>query len=89
MNLAMKPLSEVTKLAADVLSKEIGIADTVRFLNQFSTGYGDYTDEREALFADLTLDEILSATRGARPGHVPNKWLKRADGKGGRSAARR
>ncbi|HXH14055.1 MAG TPA: hypothetical protein VNP04_30355 [Alphaproteobacteria bacterium] len=37
--------------------------DTVRFLNQFTTGYGDYTQEREALFQDLTLDEILSAMK--------------------------
>jgi hypothetical protein len=84
MNLAMKPLSEVTKRAVDVLSKEIGIADTVRFLNQFSAGYGDYTKERETLFEDLTLDEILSATRGARPGHAPNKRLRQTPGRRGR-----
>lgn len=85
----MKPLSEVTKQAVDVLSKEIGIADAVRFLNQLSTGYGDYTKERETLFADLTLDEILSATRGARPGHVPNKRVRRATRKRDRLAARK
>jgi hypothetical protein len=85
----MKPLSEVTKRAVDVLSKEIGIADTVRFLNQLSTGYGNYTDEREALFADLTLHEILSATRGAMPGRVPNKRVRRAARKRGRLAARK
>jgi len=85
----MKPLSEVTKLAVDVLSKEIGIADTVRFLNQFSAGYGDYTREREILFEDLTLEETLSATRRARRGHVPNKRLRQAPGKRGRLAARR
>jgi hypothetical protein len=44
-------------------SQEMGIVDTVRFLNQFTTGYGDYTEEREALFKDLTLDEILAATK--------------------------
>jgi len=86
----MKPLSEVTKRAVDVLSKEIGITDTVRFLNQFSTGYGDYTKEREALLEDLTLDEIpLSAMKRARRRHVPNKRLKRTAGKRGRLAAGR
>lgn len=89
MNVAMKPLSEVTKRAVAVLSKEIGITDTVRFLNQFSTGYGDYTKEREALFEDLTLDEILSAIKKARRRHVPNKRLKRTAGKRGRLAAGR
>ena len=41
----------------------MGVVDTVRFLNQFTTGYGDYTEEREALFKDLTLDEILAAMK--------------------------
>jgi hypothetical protein len=43
--------------------KEIGVVNTVRFLNQFTVGYGDYTAERDALFADLTLDEILTAIK--------------------------
>lgn len=58
-----KPLYEITRHAIDVLSKEMGIVDTVRFLNQFTTGYGNYTEEREALFKDLTLDEILAAMK--------------------------
>lgn len=89
MNPAMKPLSEVTKRAVDVLSKEIGIADTVRFLNQFSTGYGDYTEEREALFGDVTLDEILSAVRGLRRGRVLKERVRRAARKRNRLAARK
>ena len=41
----------------------MGITDTVRFLNQVTTGYGNYTEEREALFKDMTLDAILAATK--------------------------
>jgi hypothetical protein len=63
MNVQIRPLSEITRQAIDLLSKEIGIVDTVRFLNQFTTGYGDYTEEREALFKDLTLDEILATVK--------------------------
>ena len=63
MNVQTKPLSEITQQAIDLLFKEMGIVNTVRFLNQFTTGYGDYTQEREALFKDLTLDEILSAMK--------------------------
>ena len=59
MSSQTKSLSEITQQAIQVLSKEIGIASTVRFLNQFSTGYGNYTEERESLFKDLTLDEML------------------------------
>ena len=55
-----KNLSEITQQAIDVLLKEVGVANTIRFLNQFSTGYGNYTEERENLFEDLTLNEILA-----------------------------
>lgn len=65
MNIQTKPLSEITQRAIELLSKEMGIVETVRFLNQFTTGYGDYTEEREVLFKDLTLDEILSARKKA------------------------
>jgi hypothetical protein len=63
MNVQARPLSEITRHAIDLLSKEMGIVDTVRFLNQFTTGYGDYTEEREDLFKDLTLDEILAGIK--------------------------
>ena len=54
-----KNLNEITQQAIEVLFKEVGIANTIRFLNQFSTGYGNYTEERENLFEDLTLNEVL------------------------------
>ena len=63
MNVQVKSLSEITRNTIDLLSKEMGVVDTVRFLNQFTTGYGDYTKERDALFKNLTLDEILSAIK--------------------------
>ena len=72
MNIQAKPLNEITRQAIDLLSKEMGIADTVRFLNQFTTGYGNYTEEREALFKDMTLDEALAAVKKA-PSHLKNQ----------------
>lgn len=63
MSLSPKPLHQITQEAIAILSREIGIANTIRFLNQFSPGYGNYTEEREALFRDLTLDEILQQMR--------------------------
>jgi hypothetical protein len=55
-----KNLSEITQQSIEVLFKEVGIANTIRFLNQFSTGYGNYTEERENFFEDLTLNEVLA-----------------------------
>lgn len=59
MSVQSKPLNQITQEAIALLFKEIGIANTLRFLNQFSIGYGNYTEEREERFKDLTLDEIL------------------------------
>jgi hypothetical protein len=63
MTVETKPLSVITQQAIELLCKEMGIVNTLRFLNQFTTGYGDYMLEREALFKDLTLNEILSAMK--------------------------
>ena len=56
----MKPLAEITQEAVRILCEKIGIVSTIRFVNQFTTGYGNYTEEREALFADLTLDDSVA-----------------------------
>ena len=39
----------------------MGIVDTTRFFNQFSTGQGNYTEERREMVEALTLDDIFSA----------------------------
>lgn len=58
MSSQAKSLNEITQQAIELLSKEIGIVNTVS--NQFSTGYGNYTKEREQMFKDLTLEDILN-----------------------------
>lgn len=54
-----RPLVEVNQQAISLLYKELGVVDAVRFLKQFTQGYGNYTEEREILFADKTLDDIV------------------------------
>ena len=54
------PLAEITKEALRVLYKEIGVINTIRFVNQFTTGYGDYIEERKILFANMTLDDLFA-----------------------------
>ena len=55
-----KPLVEVNLQAIRLLYKELGVVDAVRFLRQFSQGYGNYTLEREAIFANKSLDDIVN-----------------------------
>ena len=66
MNVPALPLEEVTQRAIHILSREMGVADTMRFLKQFVAGAGDYTAAREELFADLGLDEILAEVKKSR-----------------------
>ncbi len=56
MTVRTRPLAEVTRRAIEVLTRELGSADTLRFVNQFTTGLGDYTAEREHLFGEETLE---------------------------------
>jgi len=56
----MKPLIEINQQAIRLLYKELGVVNTVRFFKQFTKGYGNYTQERGDLFANKSLDEIVS-----------------------------
>jgi hypothetical protein len=58
-----KPLAEVTQTAIRVLCREIGLVDTMRFVGQFTVGYGDYTAERDELFGDMTLNDMIAAIK--------------------------
>ena len=71
MTVEARPLAEITAVALKVLYREIGIVNTVRFVNQFTTGYGDYTQEREELFAGMTLDDIVSEIK--RKSQAPSR----------------
>ena len=59
MSPKIKPLSRVNEEAIQLLTKELGAADTARFIRQFTTGTGDYTEERRERFAETSLDDLL------------------------------
>jgi len=67
-----KPLADITEKALDVLFRELGAADAIRFLGQFMTDRGDYTAMRDQLFADLTLEQIFSDVKGAIKVETPH-----------------
>jgi hypothetical protein len=66
MNVPHRSLHEISQQAIHILSHNLGVVDTLRFLSQFHTGNGDYTKEREQLFADMTLDDILTDIKQMR-----------------------
>lgn len=60
MSMQARPLSEISRRATHILFKEMGVVDTIRFLNQFSMGQGDYTNDREKWLGEVSLDEAIS-----------------------------
>lgn len=56
----IRPLVEINQRAISLLYKELGVVDAVRFLRQFTQGYGNYTQERETIFVNKSLDNIVS-----------------------------
>ena len=66
MTVEMKPLSEINERAIDVLTRELGVAATLRFMMQFSSGEGNYTEERDALFEGLTLEALVKEVRASQ-----------------------
>ncbi|MDR1665332.1 MAG: hypothetical protein LBR83_10520 [Clostridiales bacterium] len=50
----------------DALLKELGPSGTARFTRQFDNGSGNYTEEREELLKDVTLDEIVKSIKAQK-----------------------
>ena len=60
------PLVEITEKALEVLIRELGLVKTLRFVGQFTTGYGNYTEERGKMFEGKTLEDIVSEIKQQR-----------------------
>lgn len=71
MTAPVRPLSEINEEAIRLLSKEMGAADTARFISQFTTGFGNYTEERKELFEGVTLEEAAREIREKKETHNP------------------
>ncbi len=66
MNTEIKSISEISHRATHILYREMGVVDTIRFLNQFSIGRGDYTKDREKWLGNLTLDDAISQIKAEK-----------------------
>ncbi|MFQ3612098.1 MAG: hypothetical protein SNJ68_00105 [Cyanobacteriota bacterium] len=64
--------TELRQRGLDALAKELGYVGMVRFLQQFETGKGDYTKERQQWLSDVTLEDITQAIQSQHKGAVNN-----------------
>ena len=56
-------LDEIRKAGVEALAQTLGPVGMVRFLQQFDTGKGDYTKEREQWLGEMTIDEVLKGIK--------------------------
>ena len=49
-----------------VLTRELGPAGMVQFMQQFSSGRGDYTKDRHKWLGSLTVDQVVAEIRRKR-----------------------
>lgn len=58
MGLPTMTLEQVCLTGLKALSRELGPVGLVRFLQQFETGYGDYTAERHHWLGQRTVQDL-------------------------------
>lgn len=63
MSTSVRSIEEITQEAIRLLSREMGVADTMRFLSHFITPSGDYTKDRHALLGNPSVKELFAKAR--------------------------
>lgn len=63
--LTMSPAG-IRKAGLEAVAKKLGPLGMVRFLQQFETGRGDYSKDRDQWLKDMDIQEIISEIRKKR-----------------------
>ena len=71
MTTATASVAEITTAAITLLCREIGPVNTARFLGQFTSGFGNYTDERDEIIGDPTVDQLVAEIKQRRDKGLP------------------
>jgi len=62
-------LSTIREKGFDALTKELGPSGMAIFIRQFENGSGNYTEEREEMLKNLTIDDIVLSIK-RRKNHI-------------------
>ena len=66
MNGQKMSLEQIRIAGMEALARELGIVGMVRFLQQFETGHGDYSNDRHKWLDDQDIDTVLKRIREKR-----------------------
>lgn len=66
MNAQTMSLEQIRIAGMEALARELGIVGMIRFLQQFETGYGDYSKDRHKWLDGQDLDTIVKRIQERR-----------------------
>ncbi len=49
---------KVKRRGMEALTRELGAAGMIQFMQQFSSGYGDYSKDRHRLLGRISVDDV-------------------------------
>ena len=55
------------------LTERLGPAGAMRFMMQYDPGHDDYTKERQQIFADLELDDLIASIKRQETGSADDQ----------------
>ncbi len=59
-------LYQIRQRGVEILNRELGPVATIRFLQQYEVGIGDYSIERHQWLDKMNIDDIAEAARKRR-----------------------
>jgi hypothetical protein len=65
-DISLMPLPELRGKGFEILVRELGPANALRFLGLYQAGSGDYTEERDQWLGGLSLEEIETEIKRRR-----------------------
>ena len=63
---AATPLNEIRQMGLEALLERLGPVGLIRFLQQFESGYGNYTAERDTWLTETDLDKLVAKIQQTR-----------------------
>jgi hypothetical protein len=60
---------EIQQTAFDVLHKQLGISNLIRFMQQYDKGYGNYTVDRDEWQKNYTVDSLFAEIEANKTKH--------------------
>ena len=58
-----RDFTTIREKGINALTKELGSSGMAVFMSQFENGNGNYTEEREELLKNLTIDDIVASIK--------------------------